>query len=83
MRTATSVPETGARAAGRHGLGLLSLGATSDGGFNALASNWAIAEELARFHLDSSLGPWAGLQDANRASRRARALRVGETGRVF
>ena len=35
---------------GRHGLGLLSLGATSQGGFNALASNWAIAEGLAADH---------------------------------
>jgi limonene 1,2-monooxygenase len=44
---ASQVSPTGARAAGRHGLGLLSLGATSQGGFNALASNWAIAESLA------------------------------------
>jgi limonene 1,2-monooxygenase len=48
IAVASQVSPTGARAAGRHGLGLLSLGATSDGGFNALASNWAIAEELAR-----------------------------------
>jgi limonene 1,2-monooxygenase len=41
---------TGARAAGRHGLSLLSIGATTTGGFNALASNWAIAEEIAREH---------------------------------
>ncbi len=39
---------TGARAAGKQGLGLLSIGATSTGGFNALASNWAIAEDLAQ-----------------------------------
>jgi limonene 1,2-monooxygenase len=44
---ASQVSPTGARAAGKHGLGLLSLGATSAGGFNALASNWAIAEEMA------------------------------------
>jgi limonene 1,2-monooxygenase len=48
IAVASQVSPTGARAAGRHGVGLLSLGATSDGGFNALASNWAIAEELAR-----------------------------------
>ena len=48
IAVASQVSPTGARAAGRHGLGLLSLGATSDGGFNALASNWAIAEDLAR-----------------------------------
>ncbi|HEY5106398.1 MAG TPA: LLM class flavin-dependent oxidoreductase [Caulobacteraceae bacterium] len=47
IAVASQVSPTGARAAGRHGAGLLSLGATSDGGFNALASNWKIAEELA------------------------------------
>ena len=48
IAVASQVSPTGARAAGKHGLGLLSLGATSDGGFNALASNWAIAEDLAK-----------------------------------
>lgn len=47
IAVASQVSPTGASAAGRHGLGLLSIGATSTGGFNALASNWAIAEELA------------------------------------
>jgi limonene 1,2-monooxygenase len=47
IAVASQVSPTGARAAGRHGVGLLSLGATSQGGFNALASNWAIAEGLA------------------------------------
>jgi limonene 1,2-monooxygenase len=47
---ASQVSPTGARAAGRHGLGLLSIGATSTGGFNALASNWAIAEDQAAIH---------------------------------
>ncbi|HEV7158979.1 MAG TPA: LLM class flavin-dependent oxidoreductase [Caulobacteraceae bacterium] len=50
MAVASQVSPTGARAAGRHGLGLLSLGATSTGGFNALSTNWAIAEDLARDH---------------------------------
>jgi limonene 1,2-monooxygenase len=44
MAVASQVSPTGASAAGKHGLGLLSIGATSSGGFNALASNWAIAE---------------------------------------
>ena len=47
ISVASQVSPTGARAAGRHGLGLLSIGATQTGGFNALASNWAIAEEMA------------------------------------
>jgi limonene 1,2-monooxygenase len=50
VAVASQVSPTGARAAGRHGLGLLSLGATSTAGFNALASNWAIATELAAEH---------------------------------
>lgn len=50
IAVASQVSPTGARAAGRQGLGLLSIGATSVGGFNALASNWAICEEMAKSH---------------------------------
>jgi len=50
IAVASQVSPTGARAAGRLGVGLLSIGATSAGGFNALASNWAIAEEQAKEH---------------------------------
>lgn len=50
MAVASQVSPTGARAAGRHGLGLLSLGATGQAGFNALASNWRIACDLAADH---------------------------------
>jgi limonene 1,2-monooxygenase len=50
IATASQVSPTGATAAGRLGLSLLSLGATSTGGFNALSSNWAIAEEAAKDH---------------------------------
>lgn len=48
IAVASQVSPTGATAAGRHGCGLLSIGATSAGGFNALATNWAIAEERAK-----------------------------------
>lgn len=48
IAVASQVSPTGASAAGRHGVGLLSIGATQAGGFNALASNWAIAEAQAR-----------------------------------
>ena len=50
IAVASQVSPTGARAAGQHGLGLLSLGATSTAGFNALAANWAIATEQAGEH---------------------------------
>jgi limonene 1,2-monooxygenase len=48
MCVASQISPAGARAAGKHGLGLLSLGATSTGGFNMLAANWQIAQDKAR-----------------------------------
>jgi limonene 1,2-monooxygenase len=50
MATANNVSPTGAKAAGRHGLSMLSLGATTHKGFNALAANWNIVEESAAEH---------------------------------
>lgn len=50
MAVASQISPTGARAAGQYGFGLLSIGATSVGGFNALKSNWDIAEDIARDH---------------------------------
>ena len=44
---ASQVSPAGARAAGKHGVGLLSIGATSTGGFNALAMNWQICSDRA------------------------------------
>lgn len=48
IAVASQVSPAGARAAGKYGLSLLSLGATTTGGFNALASNWEICEAKAR-----------------------------------
>lgn len=50
MAVASQVSPAGARAAGSFGLGLLSIGATNAGGFNALASNWEIYERKAKEH---------------------------------
>jgi limonene 1,2-monooxygenase len=50
MAVASQVSPAGASAAGMHGLGLLSLGATTAGGFNSLASNWEIYERNAKAH---------------------------------
>ena len=41
---------TGPRLAGRHGIGLLSIGATTAAGFDALALHWNVLEEQARRH---------------------------------
>jgi limonene 1,2-monooxygenase len=50
MAVASQVSPAGARAAGTFGLGLLSIGATTAGGFNALAPNWEIYERKANEH---------------------------------
>ncbi|MCB2050602.1 MAG: LLM class flavin-dependent oxidoreductase, partial [Novosphingobium sp.] len=50
IAAASQVSPTGSIAAGKHGLSMLSIGATSAGGFNALAKNWQIAEETAAEH---------------------------------
>jgi len=50
MAVAASVSPAGPRAAGTHGLGLLSIGATTKGGFNALATAWQIVGEKAAEH---------------------------------
>ena len=41
---------TGAKLAGRHGIGMLSVGATLAAGFDALALHWNVAQEEARAH---------------------------------
>ncbi len=48
MISASTVSPTGSRAAGRNGIGMLSFGATSGGAFDALSSNWSIAEDVAK-----------------------------------
>jgi limonene 1,2-monooxygenase len=41
---------TGAKLAGRHGIGMLSVGATTKDGFDALAHHWNVVEEEARVY---------------------------------
>jgi limonene 1,2-monooxygenase len=48
IAVANQVSPAGARAAGEFGLSLLSLGATTTGGFNALANTWSICEGRAK-----------------------------------
>ena len=50
MAVASQISPAGARAAGTFGIGLLSLGATTAGGFNALTPNWEIYERKAATH---------------------------------
>jgi limonene 1,2-monooxygenase len=50
VAVAAQVSPAGPRAAGKHGVSLLSLGATTVGGFDVLGQQWAIAEEMATEH---------------------------------
>jgi limonene 1,2-monooxygenase len=50
LAVAAQVSPAGPRAAGKHGLSLLSLGATTLGGFDALGHHWQVCEELAAEH---------------------------------
>ena len=50
VAVAAQVSPAGPRAAGKYGASLLSLGATSVGGFDVLGQQWGIAEEMAAEH---------------------------------
>jgi limonene 1,2-monooxygenase len=50
MAVAAMSSPSGPRAAGRYGIGLLSIGATTDAGYMALAQAWSIVEDEARRH---------------------------------
>lgn len=50
VAVASSVSPSGPRTAGKYGIGMLSIGATSEQGFNALVHNWGICQEMAAEH---------------------------------
>ena len=50
MAVAAVASPTGPRLAARHGVGLLSVGATTAAGFDALALHWEVMEDQAKVH---------------------------------
>lgn len=50
LATAAVASPTGPKLAGRYGTGLISIGATTAAGFDALALHWDVVEEEARHH---------------------------------
>lgn len=50
VAVAGAISPTGARTAGRHGVGLLSLAASLPGAFDELPKHWSVYEEKAREH---------------------------------
>ena len=72
---ASQVSPTGARLCGKFGLNMLSIGATSSGGFNALAANWKIAEDAAQeFGQKVNRAGWRLLGPVHVAETREKAL---------
>ncbi|MCC6437683.1 MAG: LLM class flavin-dependent oxidoreductase [Acidimicrobiales bacterium] len=50
---------TGPRIAGKHGMGLLSIGATAEGGFDVLAHHWNVVEQrAAEFNQQADRTSW-------------------------
>lgn len=50
MAVASAVSPSGPRAAGRHGIGMLSFAASSAAGFDLLPAHWDVCEQLAKEH---------------------------------
>ncbi|HLJ64201.1 MAG TPA: LLM class flavin-dependent oxidoreductase [Stellaceae bacterium] len=50
VAVASTITPSGGRAAGKYDLSMLCVAATQTGGFDALATNWAVAKEIAAEH---------------------------------
>ena len=50
MAVASAISPSGPRAAGKYGMGMLSMAATNPDGFSALPNHWALCEQLATEH---------------------------------
>ncbi|MFF5261494.1 LLM class flavin-dependent oxidoreductase [Actinomadura viridis] len=76
VAVAAMVSPSGPRAAGRHGCGLLSLGATQTAGFDALGYHWGVMEErAARYGNTADRGDWRLVGPMHLAPTREQAAR--------
>lgn len=81
VAVAAQVSPSGPRAAGRFGCSLLSIGATSQGGFDALGYHWGVIEERAReFGTTVSRDGWRLVGPMHIAETREQAARDVEFG---
>lgn len=75
MAVAAMISPSGPRAAGKHGIGLLSIGSTTKLGYMALPNTWQIYEEAAREHGHRvSRRDWRLVAPMHVAETRAKAL---------
>ncbi len=80
---AASISPTGALAAGRYGAGLLSIAATSRGGFDALGTHWKTWSETASQHGNvADRSQWRLVGPMHLAESKAEARRQVEYGIV-
>jgi limonene 1,2-monooxygenase len=81
VAVAAQVSPAGPRAAGRFGCSLLSLGATSAGGFDVLGSHWQVMEERAEeFDTTVDRGAWRLVGPMHIAETREQAVAEVEFG---
>ncbi|HEY8216021.1 MAG TPA: LLM class flavin-dependent oxidoreductase [Acidimicrobiia bacterium] len=81
LAVAASISPAGPRAAGRHGLGLLSIGATTESGFDVLASHWDVMKQRAdEFGQQADRAKWRLVGPVHLAETKAQARRDVEFG---
>jgi limonene 1,2-monooxygenase len=82
VATAAIVSPSGPRLAGKHGLGLLSIGATmSSAGFDALGHHWSVVEERsAEFGRTADRSKWRLVSPMHLADTKDQAIRDMEFG---
>ena len=81
VAVAAQVSPAGPRAAGRFGCSLLSIGATSMGGFDALGYHWGVVEERAEeFGAPADRGRWRLVGPMHIAETREQAIKDVEFG---
>ena len=75
VAVAASISPSGPKAAGRHGVGLLSIAATTPLGFEMLAGHWAVMEEQAADHGTTvDRGKWRMMGPIHLAETEAEAV---------
>ncbi len=81
MAVAASISPAGPRAAGKHGLGLISIGATTEMGFDILAAHWDVMEErAAEFGQHADRSRWRLVGPMHLAETKEQAQRDVEFG---
>jgi limonene 1,2-monooxygenase len=83
VAVAASISPTGAKAAGKHGIGLLSIAATTTMGFNAIETHWNTWNEVAAQHGNTAdRSKWRLVGPMHLAETKEQALKDVEYGIV-